>query len=97
MRSGVYRYILNKTNSRILIEMLYGPMQSKKLSQTIGITYWHTTNILRELVIEGLVKREIKNNIHTLTLTKKGVQVANCIRDIIAALEKKEETDNGTE
>lgn len=84
----IFRTFFREKPSMMLVELKNAKSEvyASSLAKSIDCTYSHVVKILQEMETEGLVNFDKQGRLKLLTLTKKGVDVANKIDDIRVVL-----------
>ncbi|MEM2121429.1 MAG: winged helix DNA-binding protein [Candidatus Woesearchaeota archaeon] len=80
----VFNIIFRIKPAMLLIELKNAKSEiyASSIAKTIDCTYSHVVKILQEMQKAGLVNFEKQGRLKLLTLTKKGMEVANSIEAI---------------
>jgi predicted transcriptional regulator len=84
----IFRTFFREKPAMMLVELKNAKSEvyASSLAKSIDCTYSHVVKILQEMETEGLVNFDKQGRLKLLTLTKKGVDVANKIDDIRVVL-----------
>lgn len=84
----IFKTFFREKPSMMLVELKNAKSEvyASSLAKSIDCTYSHVVKILQEMETEGLVNFDKQGRLKLLTLTKKGVDVANKIDDIRVVL-----------
>lgn len=84
----IFRTFFREKPAMMLVELKNAKSEvyASSLAKSIDCTYSHVVKILQEMETEGLVNFDKQGRLKLLTLTKKGMDVANKIDDIRAKL-----------
>jgi predicted transcriptional regulator len=63
---------------------------ASNLAAGCGVTYVHTTKLLKEFKRSNLITFEAKGRVKKVKLTEKGMQLASAIGELMPKLEEKE-------
>jgi predicted transcriptional regulator len=69
---------------------------ASNLAAVCGVTYVHTTKLLKELKKSNLVTFEVKGRVKKVKLTERGMQLASALGDLMLKLEEKQEEKKET-
>jgi DNA-binding MarR family transcriptional regulator len=77
--------LLNQKPVSLLIRLLSGSSYGGKLSREIDTTYSHTVKIIDQLEDKDLIEKEPGGRKKILSLTDKGREKAEALRDLVEA------------
>ncbi len=88
MNKPIFNVIFREKPAMMLISLKNskGPIYASNLAKQIDCTYSHVVKILQEMEKEELVSFEKQGRLKLLTLTKKGMQIAQSIDNVRIAL-----------
>ena len=87
--SKLYDVLLHRNITGILLYIHYTPgTNNTNISKDVDITYCYVFRLLKELVVEGLIKIDKTHRSHRIYLTEKGKRVVKLISKLKSEFSK---------
>jgi DNA-binding HxlR family transcriptional regulator len=98
---GTYRFVINKTNLNLLLNLEYGAAKINEMAKKVGMSYGHLTVVLQEFQKEGIILKKTAGKdessattaqSYDIELTPKGQKLTKAlslVKNIIEETDKK--------
>lgn len=79
---AIYRFMVKRTAIEFFMSLEFGEQRMRQLSDKTGLNYTYITQIVNEMVKEGLVEKNRADNVYDISLTEKGQALCDAFKDI---------------